>query len=379
LRNIVEHAQASRERTDNLVCEVCLDNGTIGYGEGVPRDYVTGEAMDASLAALARLNADALRVRVETFEQSLELVARVTASIPDTERVVYNATRSALELALLDAFSRAYATPLVPVVAKAIGLAVPPERPNLRYSLVANKRLLVDRNMLIELRDRFAYEHVKIKVGFGVEQDLKYIAQVRDVFGPSVQLRLDANRAWTPDEARQTLSRARAFDVHVVEDPLQGDGIGATANELRSLRRDLGVEVVLDEPVRTFDEAKRAIELEAVDVFNLRVSKCGGLLRTAAIAKLARENEVDCQIGSQVGESAILSAAGRLFASAFGSLRYLEGSNEHRKFQPEDYLSEEDLMYGYGGLGKPLSGLGLGITIRPERILRSSTAMVALM
>ncbi len=62
-----------------------------------------------------------------------------------------------------------------------------------------------------------------------------------------------------------------------------------------------------------------------------------------------------------VGETGILSAAGRQFACAIGGIRYLEGSfDRHLVVEP---LTNEDLTVGRGGVASALDGPGLGITI----------------
>ena len=48
LRRKVTHASHVRTETDNVVVRCMLSDGTVGYGEGVPRDYVTGETIDSS-------------------------------------------------------------------------------------------------------------------------------------------------------------------------------------------------------------------------------------------------------------------------------------------------------------------------------------------
>ena len=52
LRKAIRHASHTRSDSDNLVVRCLLDDGTVGYGEGVPRDYVTGETLEKSLTML---------------------------------------------------------------------------------------------------------------------------------------------------------------------------------------------------------------------------------------------------------------------------------------------------------------------------------------
>src|ERR1700759_3860609 len=53
-RKPIRHASHTRTETDNLLVRVTLDDGTVGHGEGVPREYVTGETIDSALDLLQR-------------------------------------------------------------------------------------------------------------------------------------------------------------------------------------------------------------------------------------------------------------------------------------------------------------------------------------
>ncbi len=54
LRKAIKHASHTRTETDNVIVRCTLDDGTVGYGEGVPRDYVTGETADKSALDLLK-------------------------------------------------------------------------------------------------------------------------------------------------------------------------------------------------------------------------------------------------------------------------------------------------------------------------------------
>src|SRR5438270_13009823 len=54
LRKPIRHASHTRTETDNLIVRCLLEDGTAGYGEGVPREYVTGETIDSAVALLKR-------------------------------------------------------------------------------------------------------------------------------------------------------------------------------------------------------------------------------------------------------------------------------------------------------------------------------------
>ena len=63
---------------------------------------------------------------------------------------------------------------------------------------------------------------------------------------------------------------------------------------------------------------------QTCDLFNLRLSKCGGFIPSLRLAQYAKQQGLGCQLGCQVGETAVLSAAGRHFAASVAGLRYLK-------------------------------------------------------
>jgi muconate cycloisomerase len=77
-----------------------------------------------------------------------------------------------------------------------------------------------------------------------------------------------------------------------------------------------------------------------------------------------------CQLGCQVGETALLSAAGRHFAATVTDLKYVEGSyDRHLVHEP---LGTEDISFRRGGWAPILTGGGLGVTIDPAALERVS-------
>src|SRR5438067_11911373 len=97
LRRKVTHASHVRTETDNLVVRCVLADGSVGYGEGVPRDYVTGETVDAALDLLRRSNLPSQLGACPDFFQAVHLAERLRlAPIPGDDRMIGgNAARCA--------------------------------------------------------------------------------------------------------------------------------------------------------------------------------------------------------------------------------------------------------------------------------------------
>jgi muconate cycloisomerase len=209
--------------------------------------------------------------------------------------------------------------------------------------------------------------HVKLKVGF--DDDVARVGAVREALGPDVSLRLDANGAWTFDRAVAVLNAVGPLGIAAVEQPLARGPV----DDLARLRQATAVPVMVDESLVTEADADALIEAKAADFFNVRVSKCGGLARSLAIAARATAVGVGVQVGSQVGETAILAAAGRHLAAALPEIAFVEGSFG-TLLLTED-VSVESVRFGHRGEAPLLTGPGLGIRVMEERLRRRAVAV----
>ncbi len=83
---------------------------------------------------------------------------------------------------------------------------------------------------------------------------------------------------------------------------------------------------------------------------------------------LAQRHGLGLQLGCHPGETGILSAAGRQVAANVQGLRYVEGSYDRHVLAAN--LIVEDITLPLWGLGSPLAGPGLGVTVNPDALER---------
>jgi muconate cycloisomerase len=101
------------------------------------------------------------------------------------------------------------------------------------------------------------------------------------------------------------------------------------------------------------------------------------LIPSLRLAQLAKKHGLGYQLGCQVGETALLSAAGRHFASSVADIRYLEGSYDRHLVK--EALGTADLTFGWGGWAPALTAPGLGVRIDPAALQRVTVRQVQLM
>jgi len=365
LKRTVAHASHVRTDTDNIVVRCVLSDGAVGFGEGVPRDYVTGETIDSAFEHLGRAElGKQFDADYPDFVAAVHLAESIKLpAVPGDDRQIRgNAARCAIELAVLDAYGRALGEPLTKVTE-----LVAPElykfRPEVRYSgVITNPRGLKKR--LAPLVYRIAgFQQVKLKVGIDGQDDVKRTRLIRRWLGSRVDLRVDANEAWPPGEVVDRIKELEPFGITCVEQPVRHEDVSCLAE----VRKQVKTPIMLDESLCGEVDAERAVQNGSCDLFNLRLSKCGGFIPSLRLAQLAKRHGLGYQLGCQVGETAILSAAGRHFATSVDGLRYLEGSFDRHLVW--ERLSQEDITFaGRGGRAPALVGCGTGVTIDPARL-----------
>ena len=366
LKKPIQHASHTRTETENLVVRCVLADGTEGWGEGVPREYVTGETIDSALAILKQSRLPEQMEECTSFKSALALAERLKlAPIAGDDRGCQgNAARCAFELALLDAFGKHHRHPLSDVTKLLAHDDLFEPKDYVRYSGAITSS--EGRKIRFAAWKMWVYnfKQLKIKVGIAGQDDVDRLGAVRWRVGKRMDIRVDANEAWTPADVRAKILELKPFNLTSVEQPLPH----ADAAVLREVRKDVGVPIMLDESLCSMIDAERAFDGETCDLFNLRLSKCGGFIGTIRLAQFAKRHGLGYQLGCQVGETAILSAAGRHLAASVRDIRYLEGSYDSHLVK--EALATTNLTFGWGGWAPALEVPGLGITIDPKALER---------
>src|SRR5229473_6273218 len=117
LKRAIKHASHTRTETDNIVVRCVLSDRSQGFGEGLPRDYVTGETIDSVFELLKRSDLSAQMESCRDFDAAIALAERLKlAPVPgDLRGCAGNTARCAVELAVLDAYGHAFGEPLTHV------------------------------------------------------------------------------------------------------------------------------------------------------------------------------------------------------------------------------------------------------------------------
>jgi o-succinylbenzoate synthase len=201
------------------------------------------------------------------------------------------------------------------------------------------------------------FDALKLKVGARpVEEDIERLRAVREAVGEGVELRADANGAWTLDEAERAFDALAAVGIAYVEQPLPAEElVGHTK------LRGGPVDVALDEALTEYGVDEILSEL-AADVLVIKPMVVGGIDRARDIATTAREVGVDPVFSTTV--DAVVARTGAVHLAA--SLPDVRASGLATASLLAEDLSADPAPVTDGTVEVP-QGKGLGLPDRPAR------------
>ena len=198
----------------------------------------------------------------------------------------------------------------------------------------------------------------KVKVaepGQTLADDLERVEAVRDAIGVSGRVRIDANGAWSVDEALRCLKELARFDLEYVEQPC------AAVEDLAAVRRRTDVLVAADESIRRAEDPLLVRKLEAADIAVLKVQPIGGV---RACLEIAEQIGLPVVVSSAL-ETSVGIAAGVALAAALPELPYACGLGTVSMFTSEVVDSPLLPVDGYLPVGRVQPSLNLA-TASPE-------------
>lgn len=212
------------------------------------------------------------------------------------------------------------------------------------------------------------YQRIKIKIKPG--WDFEVIERVRDKFG-DILLMGDANSAYTLDDI-DLFRRMDKFDLMMFEQPLAHDDM----LDHVKLQREIETPICLDESIHTAADARKAIELNACKIINVKLGRVGGHAEAKQIEQITRENNIPVWCGGML-ESGI----GRAHNIAMSTLENftLPGDvSASKRYWHEDIIEPAVSVSENGTITAP-DAPGIGFEVKRDRIDKSAVRREVIM
>jgi L-Ala-D/L-Glu epimerase len=289
----------------NAFVEITLQDDTTGIGSGNPSEYVVGENLKQCLDALQEKNLEFLIGR--DIRELNQLCFEVWHKFPKNP-----SARAALDIALHDAFTKFLDVPLVQYFGQKI-----------KSMPTSNTIGIKNVEETLKEAEEFVgmgFSVLKVKLGKDPIEDIERMVKLRERFGNSIVIRIDANQGYTVQQTIDFYHKTKHLNIELIEQPLPAKAVA----DMKSLPDDIKKIIAADESLIT---PKDALELAKAPVgagiFNIKLMKCGGPSQGLKIADIALQAGIDLFWGCN-DESAISITAALHTAFACSNTKYID-------------------------------------------------------
>ena len=290
-----------------VLVRLTTDDGLVGWGEGTPDAFVTGETFGGVVETLREIAPALLGRDPRDRTGAIRAVAGRITGAPTA--------RAALDIALHDLAGRAAGLPIWALLG---GRARTVAEISRVVSIKTPEAMAAD--ALRHVADGFRTVKLKLGQADNIAADVARVAAVRAAVGPTIAIKIDVNQGWrTPGIAIDAIRRIAPYHPAYIEQPVAAHDLEGLAE----VRRQTGVSIMADEAIGSAHDALRAVSLRACDLINIKLMKSGGLLGALVINTVAETAGIVCQVGTMV-ESAVASAAGLHLAHALQNVQTVE-------------------------------------------------------
>lgn len=206
------------------------------------------------------------------------------------------------------------------------------------------------------------YRRIKLKIGRG--RDLSYVAAARAALGSTMNLTVDANSDYTLEDTGM-LQELDQYQLQYIEQPLENDDIIDHGTLAKSLKTPL----CLDEPIHSAGDVRRALQMGAAKVINLKIGRVGGHLESHKIAAYCQANNLDLWCGGML-ESGV-GRAHNVALQTLSAFTLASDTAPSNRYWREDIIEPEITMEN--GITKPLNGIGIGVNLKHDLIAKLTT------
>ncbi|MCW9024286.1 MAG: o-succinylbenzoate synthase [Gammaproteobacteria bacterium] len=319
LSKVWRSTQGSFKSRKGWLIVISSDTGLRGYGDCAPMPEAGTETKEqAQICLHEKIKAESGN-RVDTVFESLALISDCPA------------TRCGLETALLDVLSKNSGLPLY----RYLNEQIPGSekiKPGLMNTIQVNSNPGSVLEVSPEILAKQTASIIKFKLGIDTpEKEMAALKKISSELEPGVQLRLDANQAWTFSEASKFIAACRGLPIESLEEPLQQPD----PQQLEQLQKQCSFPLAIDESMSMF-EPETLIEQTRVERIVIKPMREGGLVNSLKLARQAYAANMDVVITTTVDSAAGTWAATQL-AAALGR----QGQNVAHGLATSDWLSHD--------------------------------------
>jgi len=295
------------EYLEDIIVIIECDDGTIGYGEGVPTPAITGETFESMQSAIELIKKSIIGMHIEEFETIITKLHKAIAK---------NTTaKSAVEIALYDIKAKSLKKPLY----KMLGGTKQHFKTDITISLNDIDTMVQDAIDAVSL----GYDALKIKLGEDIQTDIQRVIHIQNALqNQNVSLRLDANQGWSAKDSVKLLQyiENHGISIEFIEQPT----IAYDLDALRYIKQRVQTPLLADESIFDIYDAKRVLELDCADIINIKLAKSGGISNALKIADMTQEYGKVCMIGCMLEGIVSINASVAIASAKADVVRFID-------------------------------------------------------
>ncbi len=359
-----KHASAQRAATQNVIVRLTDRDGLTGYGEGCPRAYVTGETASSVVAFI--------RDYGTTIVNEANDLQKLNDWISENEKLIDSnpSAFAAIEIAIIDLLAKRKKVSVEEL------LTLPELSNQVPFTAVIGDCSVSKMRLITTAYRLYGFNDFKVKLSGHLAKDQARLSTIPN----TGRIRVDANNLWPdPDTCIDYCRQLRrqcpeqspkqpGCAIWAIEEPVKAFDYQAMVK----IANALDTKIIVDESLYTIDHHSHLLNHPECFIANIRVSKCGGILRSIALANRCLQDNCDVILGAHVGETSILTRAALVVGQGLqASPIAREGA--YGKFLLKRDITSKDIKFGRGGMLRPAeyhlaSKPGLGLLVKPKEI-----------
>ncbi len=267
-----------------LICvvKVTTESGLVGWGEGYgPAQMIrTGvEFLKPLVIGQSPLQSDVIWDKM--FRRSVDYA----------RKGILSSAISAIDVAVWDLKGKILKQPISTLLGGRMRERVQVYATGMYFTDAMESKGEMERLLAEEatLYKEAGYSAIKMKVGLGIERDVKNVSAVRNAIGQDVKLAVDSNHAYNVREASELARKIEPLDILWFEEPISPDDYEG----YRELRTRTTIPLAGGECEFRCDGFKTLLENRCVDIIQPETGTTGGITEAKRISTIANTYHVE--------------------------------------------------------------------------------------
>jgi D-galactarolactone cycloisomerase len=266
------------KKRSTMIVEIITDEGVVGWGESLCHGLQPPEIAETIVQTALK----PILLGQDPFDVDVLWERMYNLTRPFGQKGAVPNAISAVDIAIWDCLGRAQGKPIHKLLGGAYRTEVQPYATG--FYRVEGKSYPADAVEEAKRHIANGFTAMKLKIGFGVEEDIRYILAVRDAIGPDVKLMVDANHAYNVSSARRILMAIAPANIHWFEEPISPEDVDG----YRELKNLTDIYIAAGENEFTKIGFREWVSKRAVDILQPDLCSAGGFTECRKILALAQ-------------------------------------------------------------------------------------------